>query len=1065
MKCAIRSFAWAAVFALIFSCMFSMPGCEKHPSQPESDMSDETAAVLENSRLRLEFYPATGRYSVYSKARNEWPILGAYARTGLYKTTDGYAFQWENSQAKDNLGRSDVLTVVGTSGEQPTVLLEFRLPEESSQLTIRSGLVNTGTDSMRVYETWPLIARGTEGGGLFAGPDPTRGHKVLTGEGGFTAPRLLSEVNASSHNVLTVTYLKEPEARTVVLGGLTSYEFQSTVSVGSSEQALEADGRRSFDASIRLHDSAGKRVDSGQTFWGDTAFVDCLTEDPYASLEGYGKRVAQAMDVHLQSYNDYISVCLWYVFAFSGGDRQANTSEGAVEEVRRMIESGITRYAPALVRLVPDEYVNPNEQLWWDDEHWARYGHLTGRYPTLDSWMAAMRELGAEGGLYMQPTYLSDDYGAKYPEQMLYDSEAYGADYTDPAFIQHMKEVYSRLKNAGVASVFYDYTMISNGNTASKGNMLELRGGFSDPYATAVSAYRNIFRIAKETAGSSLRITENTWDYTGQEVATGLIDAQRSRMDNVTLNQEVVKSGARQWYRNEVTKLIDPDVKNFTTSDPDKRRAEITAMGLLFGKTMLGSSISRYSAEDIRDIGRILPMPLDGVSARPVGLFQMEEDDTPEVYDYPVSENCRLLLLWNTTQSRKAISVDLDGAPAFGGVGLCTDKVYDVWDFWNERYVGRIRGGDPLEEIVRKNELRLLVVREVGETPALLSTNRHLLPGAVDIADWKADNTRVQAKTSVVGGDAWQAQISLPADSTVRSFRILSGRATGSAQVNPLTGLLTVKLEAAENQEVVWEVQLEPAETTVSVPEPVTGLQARAELKKSHVELKWDAQAGVSYRVFRDRLLIGVTQEPCFIDNDVAENTAYTYTVAAVNRAGTGGESAAVSLTVGWFQPALYYGLGGDVTGRYGADGYCLYNFGGEGRLERLPDYILSLKENTTKQWQWDLGSSDTRSLRIGDAVSGKLGAIYAEDRVSIRITPRDNREHRLTLYCVDVERQGRSFDFTAVGADGREIIPTVTVPEYGEGVYLSFTYSGEIVCTLENRAVNAVVNGVFFDS
>ena len=133
--------------------------------------------------------------------------------------------------------------------------------------------------------------------------------------------------------------------------------------------------------------------------------------------------------------------------------------------------------------------------------------------------------------------------------------------------------------------------------------------------------------------------------------------------------------------------------------------------------------------------------------------------------------------------------------------------------------------------------------------------------------------------------------------------------------------------------------------------------------------------------------------------------------------------------------------------------------------LSQLPAYILSLKEGSAQSWQWDLDSADDRLLRTPDASPSSLGAIYAQDTLSFRITPRDKESRRLTFYCVDVERQGRSFDFTAVDADGRTIVPEVSVPEYGEGLYLSFTYSGEITCTFRSRAVNAVVSGVFFDS
>ncbi|MBE7560457.1 hypothetical protein HS125_16555 [bacterium] len=76
-----------------------------------------------------------------------------------------------------------------------------------------------------------------------------------------------------------------------------------------------------------------------------------------------------------------------------------------------------------------------------------------------------------------------------------------------------------------------------------------------------MAAYRRIFSIAKEVMGPEFLITENPFTYgNGAEVATGVIDAKRSEDDKVTFTQSVVRRGVREWYRNRVTKQIDPDV-------------------------------------------------------------------------------------------------------------------------------------------------------------------------------------------------------------------------------------------------------------------------------------------------------------------------------------------------------------------------------------------------------------------------------------------------------------------------------------------------------------------------
>lgn len=141
----------------------------------------------------------------------------------------------------------------------------------------------------------------------------------------------------------------------------------------------------------------------------------------------------------------------------------------------------------------------------------------------------------------------------------------------------------------------------------------------------------------------------------------------------------------------------------------------------MFGNLSLGESLLQISDSKLHDITRVTPMPIDGASPRPVGLFE-HEDDMPEVYDYKYAgdNGDHLLLLWNYQDDDKDMTVKLGEDSAFGGIGLDPDKTYEIWDFWDWRYVGRFQGSDTLVQRVRRNEMKTLAVREV-RTPLIFS--------------------------------------------------------------------------------------------------------------------------------------------------------------------------------------------------------------------------------------------------------------------------------------------------------------------------------------------------------
>ena len=1014
--------------------------------------------IRSNGIISVSVNEKTGRFSVRHPEATEYVVENAAFSVNGMPSTEAESMRVFCLPFSDGLGSGEETRIQGSMRDGQEILLAIRQYQGKSFVTLRCGLVNRAPRPVQVREMRPVDASAKDAL-LRVGPDVSRGHRLLTGEGGFSFARLLDGVTGETLNVMTVLCLDAPFSRAMVLGQLTSYEFQTRV-----ETWARPDRRDGFAAAVTQFDATGKRVDPGTEFWGDWLYLDPARGDPHCALEDYAARMARAMRVKLNNYNDYISVCLWYVFAFSCGDRSANTSRGAVQEAMDMNASGITRYAPALIRLVPDEYVNPNEQLWWDESHWQRYNHLTPPYETLEKWIGALHAVGAEGGLYMQPTFRSDDYCAEYPGHMLFDRAEHEADYTDPDFIRHMRAVYARVRGAGVKAMFYDYTMLTRGSIREDINSLLQPGGFADPYATNVSAYRSIFRLAKESAGEALMITENTWNYSGQELSTGVIDAQRSRMDNVGMNRETIRSGARQWYRNQVTKLVDPDVKNFTVSDRDIRRKEVSLMGLLFGKTMLGSSISRYGAEEIYDIGRILPMPLLGRSARPLDLFLLPPEEDTEKLDLPLPDGGHIAALVNHTQKSKTLSLSLGGAHAFGGMALCEDARYDIWDFWNECYVGRLSGAEELTQTLRKNECRVLAVRACRDTLYILSTSRHLLQGLIETRLLEAGRDSLRFSCALVAGEEMRVIVACPKNGwELEDVSVLTQGVTCSAEKDPFDPFVRCRLYSEAAAEAMVVLRLRKAEPFAPpAPRPVTGLLAETDPRAGSVTLRWAPQAGMRFAVYKDGALAERTLEDHWTDCSILENERADYAVRAENARGEAGEAARARVQTGAFVPAVYHGLGG-ANGRYGAQGHVFFNQYGPGRDEdRRPAWVSEITVENRRDHRFPVKPDDRRAL-CGENGEKALGAVCDDHELRLRLRFGDGAAHRVTLYCVDFNRGGRTMDLS-VEQDGSPLIESVNIPELGEGVHLSFVAAGDVRVRLTNHAVNALVNALYFD-
>ena len=341
-------------------------------------------------------------------------------------------------------------------------------------------------------------------------------------------------------------------------------------------------------------------------------------------------------------------------------------------------------------------------------------------------------------------------------------------------------------------------------------------GGLEDTYATAASAYRNIFRLAHDGLGNDCYLHERNLSR-GSDVTLGLVASQRIWSDTDGISPEMVTRGGLRWYKNRVVVNYDMDAKNLLKAQPRNRdgvRRMLTMSYVAGGRLLLGTSFGRFNRYQLHDLQRVFPFHSDPRSARPVDAFT---NPLPQVYDFKVNSQWHQTTFYNYHVDEPArIRVNLGGDTAFGGLGLDTGRSYYVYDFWNDCFIGKMSGNECLAQTLRPGEARMMSVHEVVGHPQFLSTNRHLMQGYVDLSDiqWDRRERRLSGRARVVGGETYRVVIAAngycPIGSTVRNAESRVEMLEGEH------GLMELLIDRGENAAVDWAVTFERRKEKVS---------------------------------------------------------------------------------------------------------------------------------------------------------------------------------------------------------------------------------------------------------
>ena len=194
-------------------------------------------------------------------------------------------------------------------------------------------------------------------------------------------------------------------------------------------------------------------------------------------------------------------------------------------------------------------------------------------------------------------------------------------------------------------------------------------------------------------------------------------------------------------------------------------------------------------------------MPPGNPPMRPLDLF---ERDIPSVWHIRATNNCEA---WDVVGLFNLTGQPQSRAVSFEQLGLKTNAEQFVFEFWEEKFLGRLKGG--LELVLPPESSRILSIRHVTDHPQLIGTDLHLLQGVHEIQslNWDAKTATLSGVYRRVPGIAGKAFFYLP-DGWFPKFEFPLSPA--SAQLTHVEGPIWMQELAFTSEKLAWSLPFEP---------------------------------------------------------------------------------------------------------------------------------------------------------------------------------------------------------------------------------------------------------------
>jgi hypothetical protein len=453
-------------------------------------------------------------------------------------------------------------------------------------------------------------------------------------------------------------------------------------------------------------------------------FLIQVSPNPYTALETYAQLLGDLNQARVHSILN--GWCDW-AYAFEG-ITEAEVLANAEFAARELKPFGF-------------EYIQVDEgfQRWHGDwEGNPKFSHGM-------KWLAdRIRALGLKPGIWLAPYVISEpsEVFQKHPEWMLRESDdklkqipasssgttRYALDITHPEAAEWLYQLFDTVANKWgyelIKIDFVDWSLLS----AER---------YHDPTVSRAAAYRKGIEIMRKAIGPKCHLL----DCGPGPVSVGMLDSMRIELDQppVNWNQYFLQSAstapamAKRYYFHKRAWINDADHVCLGLLTVSQAQAAASLIALSGGNMMSGDRLSDLDPTRLEILKMIFPSY--GQAARPVDLF---DTDRHSMFALKIEKSFGT---WTVAGFFNASETEsIDRTVPLSRLWLDPTKTYLAYDFWKERLYGDVSG--ELRVKVAPGSVTLLSLHEKRGVPQVVSTNRHVLQGALELegVSWNADS-------------------------------------------------------------------------------------------------------------------------------------------------------------------------------------------------------------------------------------------------------------------------------------------------------------------------------------
>jgi len=320
-------------------------------------------------------------------------------------------------------------------------------------------------------------------------------------------------------------------------------------------------------------------------------------------------------------------------------------------------------------------------------------------------------------------------------------------------------------------------------------------------------AYRRGFEIIRKAIGNDCHLQ----DCGPGPITVGLLDSMRIELDqNYGYAPEVWKqyfnstgsapAAAKRYYFHKRTWINDADHLCINMLSPGQAQAAASLLALTGGNIISGDRLPDLDPVKVEILKKALPS--FGEAARPVDLF---DTDFHRIFALRVKKSFgewTVIGFFNSDETEIR-----EYSHSLTRFWLDNTKTYIAFDFWNNRLLGDIK--NELKVRVSPASVLLLSVHEKPDNPKVISTDRHILQGAVELEDVKWNDVKkiLSGVSTGVPDSSYNVYIYVPEPHPWRQGGVaLYHDFPGYTLKMTDNNILRMNLKFKENSRISWSV-------------------------------------------------------------------------------------------------------------------------------------------------------------------------------------------------------------------------------------------------------------------